>query len=402
MRGELDALLQAAEDAAPIESVDVVARILERRFGADEVSFLFLDVVGQGVVRLPRAGTPRQARGTARRMRLPGSRYERVLRTQELLQEEERAGEDEGGRRYRLVAPVTNRGDCVGLLELVVPHVDDAVRDAVAQAAHALAYVVVTDRRFTDLYHWGGRTSGMSLAAEIQHQLLPTAATCEAAQFTLACGLAPANDVGGDTYDYSLDQGSLHLSITDAMGHDTASALLATLTVNALRQSRRAEGDVLAQACAAHDALAEHARGMTTGQLFDVALDTGECRIVNAGHPWPLLLRDGRVEEVPLKVNLPFGVPAPVEYEVQPFRFQSGDRLVLLTDGMRERESADVDLPGILLVTADEHPREAVRALIDAVHDVCSEGLPDDATVMVLDWRGSRSGRRDSDAGADI
>lgn len=305
------------------------------------------------------------------------------------------------GRRYRLVAPVTNRGDCIGVLELVVPRADDVVRDAVAQAAHALAYIVVTDRRFTDLYHWGGRTSGMSLAAEIQHQLLPSASTCEAAQFTLACGLAPANDVGGDTFDYSLDQGSLHLSITDAMGHDTASALLATLTVNALRQSRRAEGGVREQAYAAHEALAQHARGMTTGQLFCVALETGECQLVNAGHPWPLLLRDGRVEEVRLAVNLPFGVPAPVRYDVQRFHFAPGDRLVLLTDGMRERESADIDMPGILLATADEHPREAVRALIDAVHDVCREGLPDDATVMVLDWQGSRSGRRHTDAGAD-
>ncbi len=83
-----------------------------------------------------------------------------------------------------MVAPVTNRGDCIGVLDLSVPYADDAVREAVAQAAHALAYIVVTDRRFTDLYHWGRRTTAVSLAAEIQHQLLPSASCCEAAQFT--------------------------------------------------------------------------------------------------------------------------------------------------------------------------------------------------------------------------
>src|SRR5690606_40316040 len=97
-----------------------------------------------------------------------------------------------------------------------------------ARAAHALAYVVVTDRRFTNLYHWGRRTGTMSLAAEIQHQLLPTAPCCEGALFTLAGGLVPADDIGGDTYDYALDQDVLHLSITDAMGHATAPAPLAT------------------------------------------------------------------------------------------------------------------------------------------------------------------------------
>ncbi|MEU6394753.1 PP2C family protein-serine/threonine phosphatase [Streptomyces sp. NPDC046939] len=391
----LGELLAAVEDAAPCESVDVVARNLEDRFDACEVSFVFLDLVGQEVVRLPRAGSAGEPVGEAERLRLPGSRYEHVLRGQELLRE------DEGGGRVRLVAPVTNRGDCIGVLELVVPHADDTVREAVAQAAHALAYIVVTDQRFTDLYHWGRRTTHTSLAAEIQHQLLPTASSCEAAQFTLACALAPADSVGGDTYDYSLDQDTLHLSITDAMGHDTESALLATLTVNALRQARRAQTTLLEQAHAAHQALISYDRGLTTGQLLRIDLETGQCHLVNAGHPWPLLLRDGHVREVPLAINRPFGIPVPADYAVQPLRLATRDRLVLLTDGMQERDSAAVDLLALLKHTADEHPREAVRALIEAVREANRNELPDDATVMVLDWHGSDSGRRHSDAGSN-
>lgn len=391
----LDEILRAAEDAAPVESVDVVARNLKERFGASEVSFLFVDVIGQEVVRLPRAGTAAQPLGETQRIRLPESRYDRVLRSQRLLEE------DDAGGDCRILAPVTNRGDCIGVLELVVPRLDDTVRDSVTQAAHALAYIVVTDRRFTDLYHWGRRTTTMSLAAEIQHQLLPSAPCCEAAQFTLACGLLPADDIGGDTYDYALDQRSLHLSITDAMGHDTASALLATLTVNALRKCRRAMGGVLEQAEAAHRALAGYSRGMTTGQLICVSLDTGVCQLVNAGHPWPLRLRDDRVEELPLKVNMPFGIPAPATYETQEFSLQPGDRLVLITDGMQEREAAAVDLPAVLRATSGDHPREVVRALTDAVHRACGDFLSDDATTMVLDWHGSRTGVRHTVAGSD-
>jgi serine phosphatase RsbU (regulator of sigma subunit) len=252
-----------------------------------------------------------------------------------------------------------------------------------------LAYIIVTDRRFTDLYHLGRRTTRTSLAAEIQHQLLPSSPCCEAAQFTLAAGLVPADDIGGDTYDYTLDRDTLHLSITDAMGHDTQSALLATLLVGALRQARRSGCDALAQAEHAHQALLRHSRGLATGQLLCVELATGLCELVNAGHPWPLRLRDGTVEEVTLAVNLPFGVSAPVPYRVQELRLRPGDRLILLTDGMQDRGAAAADLVSVLKDTHDLHPREVVRGLTAAVLDACHGHLKDDATVLVLDWHGN-------------
>ena len=71
----------------------------------------------------------------------------------------------------------------------------------------------------------------LSLAEEIQRRLLPASFTCEADQFTLAGWLEPAGEVGGDTFDFSLDRNTLHVSITDAMGHTVESALLATLVV---------------------------------------------------------------------------------------------------------------------------------------------------------------------------
>ncbi|WP_436843115.1 hypothetical protein [Streptomyces venezuelae] len=47
--------------------------------------------------------------------------------------------------------------------------------EQVEEAARALAYIIVTDRRFTDRYHLGNRTATVTLAAEIQRQLLPSA-----------------------------------------------------------------------------------------------------------------------------------------------------------------------------------------------------------------------------------
>ncbi|SHN37046.1 PP2C family protein-serine/threonine phosphatase [Actinacidiphila paucisporea] len=394
----LAGVLAAAEAAAPVESLDVVARILKEHLGAASVSFLITDFTGSSVVRLGTAGSVDTGE-PARRITLRGTVYDDVIRTQQP------AIEDSGRGTYtRVVAPVTNRGDAIGLLELFLPAAPDAeVMREIGESAHALAYIVITNRSFTDIYQWGRRTSPLSLAAEIQHRLLPASLACEAAQFAVAGALEPADHVGGDTFDYAIDRDAVQLSVTDAMGHDVQAALLATLVVGALRRARRAGESLLEQARQADQAMRDHGReGYVTGQLLRISLLDGRAEFVNAGHPWPLLLRDGRVRQIAPKVDLPFGVLPLHTYRVQSLDLRPGDRLVMLTDGMLERNAKSLDLSDLIGHTRALHPREAARTLIGAIVDAGEGHLDDDATVMCLDWHGAHHSQRDAATGADL
>ncbi|MFC5061295.1 PP2C family protein-serine/threonine phosphatase [Actinomycetospora atypica] len=391
---ELSALLERVEAVSPVDAIDVAADELAARLGARDVDLLIADYSGRGLVRLGRTrnGTGGRTQGTetAESVSVAGTLYEEVLRRQQVAVHEL----DDGGTR--VTAPVTVRGDVIGAMDLVLtaPPTPEQIDD-IAAVGHLLGHVVVVNRRYTDLFEWGQRTTALSLSAEIQRRLLPPAFTCEAGQFTFAGWLEPASTVGGDTFDYALDRGTLHLSITDATGHDVEAAMLATVLVGALRNARRRGQDLHSQVVTANDQLAEYssAGAFVTGQVVRIDLDHRTAEIVNAGHPNPLRLRDGRVEEIELGIDRPFGLEPGRTFEVQPLALEPGDRIVFVTDGMLERHAAELDVHRTLRDTAHLHPREVVHALGAAVLRVCGGNLRDDATVFCVDWYGGSSGR---------
>ena len=400
-RLDLRSLLERAEAAAPVGVVDAMAAALREMLAARDVSFLIADFSGRSLSRLGYTHPPGEpgsrAEETARRVPLDGTPQGEALAGQRSVLSRE--GDD-----TRVFAPVTSRGEAVGVLELLLPFEPaPATLEDIELAAHQLAYIVIANGRYTDLFEWGQRTVPLSLAAEIQRRLLPAAYTCEADQFTLAGWLEPAGDVGGDTFDFSLDRNTLHVSITDAMGHSVSSALLATLVVGALRNTRRSGGSMLDQATTANAALRDYARdgGFVTGQLVRVDLVTQTATVLNAGHPRPFRLRDGRAEEVSLKANQPFGATADPVWHTQELSLEPGDRVLFLTDGMLERNAGSLDVPALMAKSADLHPREAIQHLTHAVLDAVGGNLRDDATSLCFDWHGGAQGERVTHAGAE-
>jgi serine phosphatase RsbU (regulator of sigma subunit) len=413
----LTRLLTAAEDAAPVDAVRAVTHELGLRLGAISVSFLIADTSGRALVRLAQvplgsvsgsSGPRVEGEESAQTVPFDGGPMERVVRSQrtEVLPPEPSGGPGPGG--WTVLAPVTERGEVIGVLELLLPTAPSKEDIAeIASLAHLLAFVVIANRRHTDLFEWGQRSRPLSLSAEIQQRLLPGSRTCEAGAFTLSAWLEPAADIAGDTFDYSLARNTLHVSITDAMGHGVGASLTASLCVGALRGARRRGASLEEQAKAAAAAVAEHGvrtgtDDFVTGLVGRVDLRTGLLTLINAGHVAPYLARGGEVRTLRPPVNLPFGIFSDAAFESAELALEPGDRLVFVTDGMLERSAAQIDLPAAIRESAALHPREAAAHLANRVLAATQQALSDDATVLCLDWYGDHGQPRDTAEGADI
>lgn len=325
---------------------------------------------------------------------LEGTAHEQVLLTQEIRVLAESDG-------WMVLVPVTERGDAIGLFEVsLATKPDTEVVELLVGAGQALAYVLIAVRRHTDLFEWAQRDAPFSVSAEIQRRLLPSAYTVEAGPVTLAGWLEPSHTAGGDTFDYSLDREYLYLSLTDAMGHSTQAALLATLAVATLRNRRRALATPAEQAEAAEAELRANATAeeFVTGLIARIRLADGTVEIVNAGHPAPYVIRAGQARALELSVQPPLGA-GPGEYRADTVALQTGDRMVMVTDGYLERRAALVDIEAILAAGAELHPRQVVQRLARAVLAATGGRLRDDATVLCVDFYGP-AGRRDATGGA--
>ena len=180
----------------------------------------------------------------------------------------------------------------------------------------------------------------MTLASELVWELVPPLVLASD-DFVLSALLEPCYDIGGDAFDYALDDGVLHVAVFDAMGHGLSAAGMASRALSAYRHSRR-NGDGPAAAYAAIDAALAEQEALTsrfvTALIAELDLATGALRWVSAGHPAPLLIRDGRFVKTldvapspPLALPLAVGLPAEGRESLEP-----GDMVLLYTDGLTE------------------------------------------------------------------
>ena len=315
--------------------------------------------------------------------------------------------QDLGDGRLRVWIPLLDGVERVGVLAVTVPSAtaltesDGWLGLQLRRLSSLSAELIMTKTMYGDTLVRLRRRGDMGVAAEIQWSLLPPL-TFATHDVTIAAALEPAYQVAGDTVDYSVDPGKAHVAVFDGMGHGLQAAQLAVLAVAAYRNARRG-GRSLSETVGLIDAALASGFGgeaFTTAVLAQLDTENGTLTWVNAGHPAPLLLREGKVVKVlTVAPQLPLGLgavdPTADSVTVGSEHLQPGDRVLFFTDGVIEARSPEGEFFGTdrladLIVRnvaggmpAPETMRRVVRELL--AHQ--QGQLSDDASLLLLEWR---------------
>ena len=302
-----------------------------------------------------------------------------------------------GGRRLWL--PLLDGVDRLGALGVTFDELDELTRERADRFAGLLAEILLSKSTYGDSLAQTARLRPMTLAAEMQWSLMPPL-TVGSERVVISGFVQPSYEVGGDIFDYALGQGVAHVAIFDAMGHGLEAALLASVAVGAYRNARRRPLPLPRTVSAIEDALAAQFGGgrFVTAIVAELDLGSGRLRWVNAGHPPPLLLRDRRVvKELSRQPNAPLGVALNDSLGVHEEPLEPGDRLVLYSDGVTEAMDAaggerfGIDRLVEFITRAEaaaEPVPETMRRLGHAVVKHQGDELQDDATQVLVEWKG--------------
>lgn len=296
-----------------------------------------------------------------------------------------------------VLVPLSEGSERLGVLELVHASWDDEIRESLDAVARILVLVLVSKRRYTDVVLRARRTQQLDVAAEMQWDLLPPL-TCTTECVSVSGILEPAYSIGGDSFDYAINPRGIEFAVIDAVGHGISAVLLSVAAISALRNSRREGHGLEAGYHAASDVIEQQFgdSNFVTAQFGSLDIDTGELMWLNAGHPRPLLMRDGTfVGELACEASWPLGLGGGVR-EIATQRLQPGDRVLFFTDGVIEAKSTngeDFGVPRLadFLVRASLDglsQAETVRRLSASVLAHNGATLSDDASMLLLDFHG--------------
>lgn len=232
----------------------------------------------------------------------------------------------------------------------------------------------------------------LDLLSRMQLGLLP-AQVPEVPGWEIAVRSLLATEAGGDLYDFLDDEeGGLWIAAGDVAGHGYSCSIAQAMTVASLASlihvDQKPPG-VLQQVDRVLRRNGAH-RHFTTLALMRLDPRTGAGRLANAGHPFPLLVRDGEVSEI-AAAGLPLGQGPRREYQETPVEIPPGGVLVFCSDGLFE--GADwqgipygYDRPRDLLKMLGEKPAaEILEALFaDWRRHLGAQEHQDDTTVVVI------------------
>jgi serine phosphatase RsbU (regulator of sigma subunit) len=207
----------------------------------------------------------------------------------------------------------------------------------------------------------------------------------------------PAQDIGGDYYDFLPLQGERWgIAIGDVSGKGIGAALImASLQASLRAQALHPHSDLSALMADVNQLVYSSSPTHLFASLFYAEYQpaTRALRYVNAGHNPPIVLRphDGRCEIFHLNpLGMPVGISSDAQFKTATFQLHIGDVLIAYTDGITEVQDRNGELWGQerfeqLLSSCGWQPKEIMERILGEVSSF-ADGQPqrDDMTLVVM------------------
>jgi sigma-B regulation protein RsbU (phosphoserine phosphatase) len=295
----------------------------------------------------------------------------------------------------------THQGELLGVLYLD-SHVPSSAfseldRDVLRTLAREAATVIENARLFADARAKARLDHEIEIASQIQKTLLPKSLPnlpdVAVAGSTLSC-----HSVGGDCFDVIELGGGRHgFFVGDVSGKGISAALLATLLQGVFFTTAAMDISLPGVFSRVNQYLCERSGEDRYATVFYGILDKmGRFEYVNAGHVPPLLRRKSGALEGLGSANFPVGMFVEAEYQSARINLDTGDFLVIYTDGVSEACNLQNDLfeEARLREIVEKFSGENVQELADSIREgmkAFTQGAPqsDDVTILVIQYKGS-------------
>jgi serine phosphatase RsbU (regulator of sigma subunit) len=237
----------------------------------------------------------------------------------------------------------------------------------------------------------------LHLASDIQSRLLPASPPPLAAS-ALMGGIKTSREVGGDFYDFlELEKGKIGIAVADVSGKGIPAALLMTTIQASLRADGPKSDSPAAVIASLNASLYERSDAEKFATLFYAVYEdaSGIIRYSNAGsYPAFVISSTGRVNRLQ-RGGILIGVERLSEYKEGVLKLNSGDLLVIFTDGIIDQESPGGDPFGEqrLIEFFKNNAPASIASLIERLFATLlaygQNNLKDDMTVVLLRRNGS-------------
>jgi phosphoserine phosphatase RsbU/P len=246
----------------------------------------------------------------------------------------------------------------------------------------------------------------INIARDIQQALLPRNIPDQPHLSVTGCNF-PCLSVGGDYFDvYQMSDGRTAFLLADVSGKGLGAAVVATMLQGALSgmtigvEPARVFNHVNRFLC-------DHSEvGRYATMFFGILDPQGHLEFINAGHPSPILLRQGEAREAFTEGSYPVGLVPEAEYTAACVKLEPGDTVILFSDGVTEAMDPEEQLYGVprlreaLTGTVDLPLEQLQKRILESV-ETFTRGArqADDVTLLLVRFRAAeKDALTDTDA----